>query len=1249
MAGITWTAEQKQAIETVDRSVLVSAAAGSGKTAVLAERCAYLVCDAAEEYRSDVDEILVVTFTEASAAEMKKRICARLAERSAQDPSDKRLRAQIALVDTGQISTLHSFCLWMVRRWFHRAGVDATVQILDEAEAGLISSELLDDLFNELYAGESELGKSFLRLVDEYGLGDDRWIGEFVLKLTSFLVSLPDPESWLERAGDGSADRVREVIDAAKDALVVEIGRQVEICRDTAAYIGRALKECNFHVQKLVDYAARLESWEKQLDVGGDWDAVREDINAYTIDLRGGPRKTKATPEEVVEDRQKAKALVEDVRKKFLQSRLQKQLCRFSTGEMAEGIGAVVPHVKTIIALAEEYLHRYDQKKRSLSVMDFSDLERFAYGLLTTKRDDEETNPVVDELRGRFKYVLVDEFQDINPLQAHLLETVSRECTAGSKGNLFVVGDVKQSIYRFRLAEPDMFLNREQTLRREDTDGVCIDLQNNYRSFANILEGANSIFTLLMQKGCGNIAYDEKAMLKCPNADVPRGEPIELHILDREVETANDGGKESQEENGETDKFVDVSDPAQWESIEREACLIGRRITELLKSGMTVEDGGGQRALQFKDICILLRSTRHTAGPLADTLASMGIPTWADAGSGFFNAVEVQDVLSLLTVLDNTQQDIPLAAVLRSGILGSRLDEDDLVAIRVFDRDCRFHEAVRRYAVEGTDSELRNRLGDLLRRIREYRKEISLRPVADVLWQIYKETDYLAFMGGMPGGSQRRANLVAIHERARQFGQFRRQGLRRFIQFMETLQEQGKDLGSPSAVSEADNVVRIISIHKAKGLEFPVVFAAEMGRQFNRADSKGKFLLDRNAGIGLKRVEKERMIEYPTALHRWCARLADQDSMGEELRIWYVALTRPKQKLILVGTEKLGVVEKLRDTASVGSGNLNSLSVLSARSPLYWMVSSLAVMDSKKVSWDHLDRRRKDSLFQVSVYYGEEIGDWRLPGVEGAADDELRQVVAELGELPAGEPLSEDTSAADEIINRLDYCYPNLGAASVRAACSASAVKRAYDDVGEEFEQVSILVDLTGGQRQPVGKETDGARRGQVVHTALQFLCLQCTASAGDIKAELARLVEARILSAEDISLIDVDSLLWFFSTELGERIIANGDAYQREWMFMAAQPAATMDSTVQVGENDLVLVRGVVDGLLVSEAGLEVIDFKTDRVAVGDLDKKVADYKTQMQLYCSAVSEVFKRPVNACHLVFLHPRQIVAVEDALN
>ena len=1249
MADFTWTAEQKQAIETVDGSVLVSAAAGSGKTAVLAERCAYLVCDAPEEYRSDIDGILVVTFTEAAAAEMKQRICKRLSARIAIDPGDKRLRTQIALVDTGQISTLHSFCLWMVRRWFHRAGVDATAQILDEIEADLIRREVLEEFFNELYGEQDELGKAFLLLVDQYGLGEDWNLGEFILKLTSFLVSLPDPDRWLRRAADDSDERVREIIEATRQALVDEVSRQIEICRDTASYIDENLQGSDFYRQLISDYADKLEFWNGLLSENENWDGVREDINGYGISMSGSPRKKKDTTEEVLEDRQTAKGLVEDIRGKFLQSRLQKQLCRFSVDEIIDGIQAVTPHIKTITELAAEFLRRFDKKKRSLSVMDFSDLERFAYQLLTVKRDDEKTNPVVDELRKRFKHVLVDEFQDINPLQAHLLETVSRECVPGSKGNLFVVGDVKQSIYRFRLAEPDMFLERDRTLRKEDTDGICIDLQNNYRSCPNILTGVNSIFSLLMQKDCGNIVYDEKAKLKSPNVDVPAGESVELHILEREVSVDSESESDSGEENGEKDKFVDTSDPAQWEAVQREAFLIGKRITELMESGMSVEDGGKSRQLEFRDICILLRSTKHTAGPLAETLISMGIPTWAESGSGFFNAVEVQDVLSLLSVLDNMQQDIPLAAVLRSGILGSRLDEDDLVAIRVFDRDCRFHEAVRRYAADGPDSGLRDRLADLLQGIKRYRREIALCPVADVLWQVYRETDYLAYTGGLPGGDQRRANLISIHERARQFGQFRRQGLRRFIQFIDTLRDQGQELGAPPAVSEGDNVVRVLSIHKAKGLEFPVVFAADMGRQFNRADTKGKFLLDRNAGIGLKQVNKELMIEYPTALHRWCSRLTDQDSLGEELRIWYVALTRPKQKLILVGTEKLATVDKLKSTAAIGPGKLSSVRVLSARAPLSWMINSFAAMPAGKVSWTDLDLRRGEALFQVTLYDEDVIGSWKLPGALNDHDHDLQQAVAEWAELPVEEPLSEDSLIADEIVNRLDYCYPSLGAASIRAACSASGLKRPFDDLGEEFVTEQPQVERKVSQRQLVGKETDGARRGQVVHTALQFLCLQRTTNAGELKAELERLVDGGIISAEDISLIDVDSLLWFFSTALGERIKTNSDTYQREWMFMATQPAGMFDPTVQVEEKDRVLVRGVVDGILISEAGLEVIDFKTDRVAAGDLEKKVTDYKMQMQLYCSAVSEVFRQPINACHLVFLHPRQIVAVEDALN
>ncbi|NOX60057.1 MAG: UvrD-helicase domain-containing protein, partial [Planctomycetes bacterium] len=952
MPEIKWTQEQRQAIETVDRDVLVSAAAGSGKTAVLAERCAYLVADAPSPFRCDVDSLLVVTFTDLSAAEMRRRIHKSLKARHDAAPGDDRLRTQVALVETAQISTLHSFCMWIVRRWFHRAGIDATAPILGEDEIRLLRQDVLDSTFERIYRATDKFADEFRALVEDYGLGSDAGIKAFVRRLSEFLDSIPDPEDWLARAEDASPQRVEGIIDETQNALRLELNRQRAYCEESVSSVSGDWPASRFYRELIEQYAAKVSDWHQRLDHRGAFEQVRSEIEAYELSSKGVPRTSKNAAPEEIDAKDQGKQAFDFVRGTLFAKRLKIRFGRFTTDEMAAGIAKTLPYVATLAELVRRFRRQYQLAKRDMGVMDFSDLERIAYNLLTESNGDEPVNPVVTELRQRFVHVLVDEFQDINPLQAKILSLVSRPIDAASNGNCFTVGDVKQSIYRFRLAEPNMFLDRARTLADDRTPGMCIDLQHNYRSTSAILEGVNLLFGALMSAECGVIEYDERAKLK-PQSDSSQGEPIELHILERGINVSEDDDLAQ----------VDASDPAQWTSIEREAVLVGRRIRELIDGSFAVTEDGIERPLRYGDICVLLRSPRHGAGRVAAMLARMGISCWTKQAEDSFGRLEISEMLALLAIIDNVRQDIPLATVLRSGILGERLDEDELLEVRCFKDGVDFHEAVRLYANRGGQAELQAKLSRIYSRVKSYRTQMRERPLADVLGSIYRSTGYLAYVGGLRDGTKRRANLIALHERARQFGQFRRQGLRRFLAYLDLLRERGESLAAPSlGGGEAEDCVSILSIHGAKGLEYPVVIAMEMGRMFNLGDSTGRMLFERQSGIGLRAVDREQLIEYPTALHQRCVSETHEASIAEELRVWYVATTRAKQKLILVGTEKLETVERLKVASGCVVGKQNPITILSARTPLTWFIRALSANSNAGAD-----------LFDVATYNEDDI------------------------------------------------------------------------------------------------------------------------------------------------------------------------------------------------------------------------------------------------------------------------------------
>ncbi|MCH7814359.1 MAG: UvrD-helicase domain-containing protein, partial [Planctomycetes bacterium] len=716
---IDFTPAQRRAIETTGRSVVVTAAAGSGKTAVLAERCAYLVCDLPPDRRCRVDELLVVTFTEAAATEMKGRILEAIRSRLRRRPTDGYLRRQVALLDTAQISTLHAFCLWTLRRWFSQAGIDPTAPLLDADEARLLRAETLDNLFTELYAADSELGCGFVRLVDDYGLGRDTGLADLILRLAEFLRSLPEPLAWMESARQAMSASVDETTAQYQQMVDSEIAAQCTLAEQVADTIAQHLPAWSFYGDKAREYAETLARWQAR----PNWDETCAEAAALNITTRGAPRLSRQASADERAGRDLAKELLDTLRKKLFDNRLR-PLARFTLDQMRQGLAAVAPYADTLLDLVTAFDERYLSAKKSAGVLDFTDLERGAYELLGDADDPAGLSAIARDLHARFTHLLVDEYQDINPLQDAILSRVSRERDRDRSDNLFCVGDAKQSIYRFRLADPALF--RRRVAEADGTGGsstkaVCVHLQENFRSDPHLIAGINLLFERLMTRDRGGVDYDESARLRPGRPATPADDlqPIEVHLLERRVGgDTNLEDADSSEDSPEPERrTLDATDPAAWEVIEREAYFIGRRILELRETGL----GTDGTPLAWGDMTILLRAAAHTAGPMVDILRRMGIPAVAPVGGPLTESMDVGYVLDLLTVLDNPQQDIPLAAVLRSGVTGIALNEDDLTTIRCLDREVPFHQTVRRFVREAEDGELRRKLSRLLDRLARWR------------------------------------------------------------------------------------------------------------------------------------------------------------------------------------------------------------------------------------------------------------------------------------------------------------------------------------------------------------------------------------------------------------------------------------------------------------------------------------------------------------------------------------------------
>lgn len=970
-----WTPSQLEAIEATGRSVLVSAGAGSGKTAVLAERCAHLVASARPPCA--VDGLLVVTFTEAAAAEMRDRIATSLRRRLESAPSDRRLRTQLALLDTASISTIHAFCKRTLDRYFAAAKLDPATPILDEYDARLLRRETCDRVFDRFDDRRDHLGAAFDALLAAYAPSGEQGLVAHVLRLDGFLSSLPQPEQWIAEARgryeNASADKLgdgwrtlfsAELADELSEQLKA-VRRQLGQCRGGAAIV-EPVAEC------LCEYESALSAWLASVDAlasaSTDAPAGSADhaglvetcaaIGAFTFPTI--PRLTKAIKEGPLDELATFKSAAGEaraIRETLFRARLRDVFGRGSEQEWADGIARTAPHVRTLLELAAAYRADYQAAKAELGVLDFADLERYAYDLLS-----DEDNGVAARMRDRFEYILVDEYQDVSPIQAEILRLVSRETETGRANNLFAVGDVKQSIYRFRLAEPRLFLDRMDRAARRggDVDSVAatatatgdhvIALVENFRSAPDLIHAMNGVFEKLIAGDLGGIEYDAAARLK-PGLPAPDGAavapPIELHVLDKAAGSDGDaadmpdggggaGGASRADDTGGADESGEGLD---WEAIEREAYVVARRIEEFIAEGR-----------RYGEIAVLMRSM-SIRGPLfVRTLTNLGIPAFADVAGGFLDSLEIRDIVAVLSLLDNEQQDIPLASLLRSPLIGEPLTDEQLVEIRTARRGVPFHAAVRTYAAEGSNASLRSRLAELRDRLAVWRQRVGRRPLADVVWSIYEETGYLAYVSGLPGGPQRRANLIGLHHRARQFDTFARHGLYRFLRFIEGLADADEDLEPGRVRSEADDVVRVMSIHRSKGLQYPVVFVAELGKRFNLRDARGAILFDRKLGVAMDAVDLERRLIYPTLPHKLVQRAVEDETLAEELRVLYVALTRAESRLVLVGTCGLSKIEEALSRYAGHTGPIPLLDRRRASGALDWILAALGCQPPGSVS-----------------------------------------------------------------------------------------------------------------------------------------------------------------------------------------------------------------------------------------------------------------------------------------------------------
>jgi ATP-dependent helicase/nuclease subunit A len=1258
MGEIVWTQPQQAAIETTGLSLLVSAGAGSGKTTVLAERCARLLAD--ERAGCGVERILVVTFTDAAASTMRAKIADTLRGKGREGGGGAWVRRQLAMIDAAPISTLHAFCKRLVDRHFALARIDPRAPVLDATEAELLRRESAMTVFEQWVQREDRIGERWLSFLDAYGPEENRVIDQ-ARSLGQFLTSLVDPARWIadvRRRFATDRDGLHPFWrDAWCTALAGELQSQIAA---VSRYVDRLATSppARASADALRGYLDALQSWRRSLGdepTDAQLDAVcREGIGAYEFPAapRKGTRDYNGLSDAGRAGFDRAAKLVRDTKDHLYRDRLMAAFGRYSVAEHAEGIARTAPAVRAFLSFAGAVRRQYRRAKRESGVLDFADLERYALRILS-----DESNGVAARLRDRYEYVLVDEYQDTNPVQSRILELVSREGEPRRAANLFAVGDVKQSIYRFRLAQPRLFVDRRHGFLQEarkgpsEQRGRCIALPDNFRSHPRLIDGMNLIFARLFTADFGGVDYDEAERLRGGRAEADFSEgpntppqPVELHVLDdpRRFDAPDEDDGDSGDEEGGAEG---------WLRAEREAYVVAERIAELRRDNYA-----------YRDIVVLMRAMQGRAGNFVRTLSRLGVPVFAETAGGFFEALEVRDVLSLLAVLDNQRQDIPLAAVLRSPLFGDPLNDSTLTLLCARAGGARgqtaFHEAVRRYAREGPDAALRERVAAIFATLDHWRAVVRRSPLADALWRILDESGYLAYVQGLRDGRQRRENLHRLHRLARQFGAFRRQGLHRFLRFIDELRSAELEFEPGAAVSCAEDAVRIMTIHRSKGQEFPAVIVVEMGKRFNLADGSGAILLNRDLGLGLEAVDVEKGMTYSTLPHRLAARDIRAASLAEELRILYVALTRAQRCAVMVGSRALSALASWRETFACHEGPLPLAARQSAMSPLDWVGQAISCDGSGAVRFDEPDAERFDAgPVRVHTYGQEAMRAWRLePPMRTTSTRRL--LAASQAVAPA--KLDESSTAADEwrqrpvvraVARRLTTPYAAKCLARIPAVAAASAHRRATaDDESQEEPAPFAFLAPSAGLRQfrppgfaASGDELDPRLRGTWTHEFLQHVDLAQRCDLANLLEQMRVLIGDGIIGQDAAEAIDLESVAWFFDTDTGRDARRHRQGCLREWPFVMGVAPSRLGYDSGGERDEIVLVRGIVDLAIDDGSGWRIVDYKTDDVSGAALDERAEYYRRQLEIYGDAVARGRGGRVSGRRLVFLGARKVIS------
>lgn len=1251
-----WTKEQWDAVTEKDCNLLVAAAAGAGKTAVLVERIIKKITDPVRPV--DMDRLLVVTFTNAAAAEMRERIAAAIMKALEENPGSRNMQRQLTLLNKAPITTIHSFCLEVIRSNFQHIDMDPNFRIVDETEGVLMKLDVLNRLFEDLYEAE-EQDPDFYHLLECYGGNrDDQALQDMVLNLYEFIQSSPWPDQWLEEMTESFHESEgMEKRDFGEttwgEVLLDTVGMELSGMRKIMADGIKILTTAGGLEKNLPVFRedlSRIDSLIKicQGESETKWDDLYREVHSWEY-----ARLSSLGKDGDLKKHEEVKKIRNEMKDRM--KRIREQLCTADSRGIWQDLKTLYPLMACLTRLVSEFSVRYRAKKSGKSLVDFNDLEHFCLEILTRREEGGAMAPSAPALayRDRFAEILVDEYQDSNLVQEYIIRMISR-ADAGDP-NVFMVGDVKQSIYRFRQAKPELFLDKYVRYSPEKGRPFRkIQLYKNFRSRREVVDGINFLFRQIMSVPVGELDYTTDESLNpgavfagCEENDpVLVGGAVEFHLLETGDQTessagAEPDGPEEEEESGEAEE---MPDRIRWE-----ARLVAKRIRDLMRpdeEGRVFhiwDQGAGEyRPAAYRDVAILLRATRKWADIFGEELANQGIHSFADTGTGFFKSPEIQVIISLLQVIDNPVQDIPLLAVLRSPVVS--LDMDELAELRLADRKGSVYDALQVFAAN-PDHRGAKKAGAFLHQLHKWRDMSRHLSTDRLIWQLYQETGYFSLVGAWPAGEQRQANLRILFERARQFEATSYKGLFNFIHFVDKLKSSQGDMGSAKILGANSNVVRIMSIHKSKGLEFPVVILSGCGKKFNLQDLYRKILLHQDLGFGPEVVDPRLRLSYPSAPKLAIREKIKRETLSEEMRILYVALTRAREKLIITGTvtDMTKALAKWTGWAAGAGNQLPPYEMLKGNRYLDWISPALIRHEDGRAL-----RERDSSGGGGESSLVEDDSAWQIRlwtkrdfmGAKPEGEREENPFIQWLDSL-AGKGAGP---YFEEISQRLSWQYRYQKVSQVPAKVSVTELKRWFGgDLAEGAPFPEYPVTLV---KKPLflqeKKGLSGAEAGTVMHFVMQHLDY----SRDDILGQMAEMLAKDLLTQEQAAGVDQEKIRKFFRSPLGKRLLA-AEAVHREVPFFMEIPCQELYPDLAEGacHGEKVILQGVVDCYFEELDGLVLVDYKTDYFPEGGEERLRDRYRVQIAYYARALEMLTGKRVKEKFIYLFHTGEVLVYE----